>query len=152
MTKFTHISSSGEIRMVDISDKPQTDREAIAAGKISMQPDTVAAVAAENLSKGNVLATAKLAGIQAAKQTASLIPLCHPLSIDWIDIEIGQEKDGFEIRACVRVREATGVEMEALTAVAVTALTIYDMCKSADKNMRISDIRLIKKTGGRSAK
>ena len=150
MAKFSHISSTGDIRMVDISDKPQTNREAVAAGKICMQPETIAAVVADRLPKGNVLTTAKLAGIQAAKQTAALIPLCHPLSIDWVDIDIEPVKDGFEIQACIRVREATGIEMEALTAVAVTALTIYDMCKSADKNMRISDIQLLRKIGGKS--
>jgi len=150
MKKFTHIDSGGKIKMVDVSDKKKTKREAIASGKITMRPQTVSAVLDEKLPKGNVLTTAKLAGIHAAKQTAMLIPLCHPIALNWIDIQIENETDGFRIEALVRANDSTGVEMEALTAVAVTALTLYDMCKAVDKTMQIGDVRLLKKTGGKS--
>ncbi len=152
MDKFSHIERSGRVTMVDVSGKQKTKREAVATGKITMMRQTVAAVMDEKVPKGNVLTTAQLAGIQAAKQTARLIPLCHPLSIDWIDVRFDSEPDGFRIEACVRVQESTGVEMEALTAVSVAALTLYDMCKAIDKTMQIGEIKLLQKTGGKSGK
>jgi len=152
MADLTHIDHSGKVKMVDVSGKTKTRREAVAVGKIIMQARTVKAILDEKLPKGNVITTAQLAGVQAAKQTAALIPLCHPLSIDWIDVQIEAEHAGFRIEACVRARDATGVEMEALMAVSVAALTIYDMCKTIDKSMKIVDIHLLKKTGGKSAK
>jgi molybdenum cofactor biosynthesis protein MoaC len=152
MDKFSHIDRNGRVTMVDVSGKQKTKREAVATAKITMQPQTVAAVMDEKVPKGNALTTAQLAGIQAAKQTARLIPLCHPLSIDWIDVRLDDEPDGFRIEACVRVQESTGVEMEALTAVSVAALTLYDMCKAIDKTMEIGAIKLVRKTGGKSGK
>ncbi len=152
MADLTHIDHSGKVKMVDVSGKAKSRREAVAVGKIVMQARTVKAILDENLPKGNVLTTAQLAGLQAAKKTAALIPLCHPLSIDWIDVRIEAENDGFRIEACVRGRDTTGVEMEALMAVSVSALTMYDMCKTIDKTMKIGDIHLLKKTGGKSAK
>jgi len=138
--------------MVDISRKNRTLREAVAAGKITMKRETISAVLAQELPKGNVITTAQVAGIQAAKQTTGLIPLCHPLSIDWVDVRISSEGDGFMIEARVKATDATGVEMEALTAVAVAALTLYDMCKAVDKTMQIGGIRLIRKSGGKTGK
>ena len=138
--------------MVDISRKNRTVREAVAVGKITMKQETVAAVLADELPKGNVVTTAQVAGIQAAKRTATLVPLCHPISINWVDVKISSEGDGFIIESCVKATDATGVEMEALTAVAVAALTLYDMCKAVDKTMQISGIRLISKSGGKSGK
>ena len=147
--ELTHLDASGMVRMVDVSGKPPTRREAKASGWISMQPGTLRLLEQNELPKGNVLAAAKIAGIQAAKQTAALIPLCHQLNLSWVDLafEILEERIG--ISATVRTRESTGVEMEALTAVSVAALTIYDMCKAADKGMEIGGIVLDKKTGGK---
>ncbi len=152
MTDFSHIDAHGNVNMVDVSKKTKTKREAIATGKIVMRPQTVKAVMDQKIPKGNVLTTAQLAGIRAAKHTADLIPLCHPLSIDWIDVQIKTEPNGFIIEACVRANDSTGVEMEALTAVAVSALTLYDMCKAMDKSMKIGEIRLLHKTGGKSGR
>jgi molybdenum cofactor biosynthesis protein MoaC len=149
--EFTHIDDSGMVRMVDVSGKPPTRREAQASGRIIMKPETIASLHQQELPKGNVLAAAKIAGIQAAKQAASLIPLCHQLYLSWVDIEFGIHDDHIDITATVKTRESTGVEMEALTAVSVAALTIYDMCKAADKSMEISGIRLERKTGGKQA-
>jgi molybdenum cofactor biosynthesis protein MoaC len=149
--EFTHLDDSGMIRMADVSGKPPTRREARASGRIVMQPETIALLQRQELPKGNVLASAKIAAIQAAKQTSALIPLCHQLNLSWIDIEFEIGEDRIGIAATVVTRESTGVEMEALTAVAVAALTIYDMCKAVDKTMEISGIRLEKKTGGKSA-
>jgi len=137
--------------MADVSAKPPTRREAHASGRIVMQPETIALLQRQELPKGNVLATAKIAGIQAAKQASALIPLCHQLNLSWIDLEFELLESHIGISATVITREATGVEMEALTAVSVAALTIYDMCKAVDKTMEISGIRLEKKTGGKQA-
>ncbi|AOS83406.1 bifunctional molybdenum cofactor biosynthesis protein MoaC/MoaB [Chlorobaculum limnaeum] len=149
--EFTHLDDSGTLRMVDVSGKPPTRREARASGRIVMKPETIALLRQEELPKGNVLAAAKIAAIQAAKQTSALIPLCHQLNLSWIDIGFELHDNAVGITATAITREATGVEMEALTAVSVAALTIYDMCKAVDKTMEISGIRLEKKTGGKSA-
>lgn len=146
---FTHLDHDGNISMVDVSSKPGTMRSARAAGRIMMHPDTIALLERDAMPKGNVLATAKVAGIQAAKQAASLIPLCHQLNLSWIDLSFELEAEAIAIEASVRTREATGVEMEALTAVSVAALTIYDMCKAVDKGMEIGGVRLLEKRGGR---
>ena len=146
---FTHLDDNGTVRMVDVSGKPPTRREAQASGWIIMQPATISLLTKDALPKGNVLAAAKIAGIQAAKQAASLIPLCHQLNLSWIDLAFETLEDRIGISATVRTRESTGVEMEALTAVSVAALTIYDMCKAVDKTMEISGIRVVKKTGGK---
>ena len=138
--------------MVDVSAKSITVREAIASGYVSMSVATLAAIEAGNAPKGDVLATARLAGIMAAKQTANLIPLCHPLPLQGITIELIADADlpGYRIQATVKTKAETGVEMEALTAVAVTALTLYDMAKALEKSMTIGEIQLIQKTGGKS--
>lgn len=149
--EFTHLDDSGMVRMADVSGKPPTRREARASGQIVMLPKTIALLRQRELPKGNVLATAKIAGIQAAKQTSALIPLCHQLNLSWIDIDFELRDDAIGITATVVTRESTGVEMEALTAVSVAALTIYDMCKAVDKTMEISAVRLDRKTGGKSA-
>ena len=149
--EFSHLDDSGSLRMVDVSGKPPTRREARASGRIVMQPETIALLQRQELPKGNVLAAAKIAAIQAAKQTSALIPLCHQLNLSWIDIEFEIGDDAIGIVATVITRESTGVEMEALTAVSVAALTIYDMCKAVDKTMEISAVRLVRKTGGKSA-
>jgi cyclic pyranopterin phosphate synthase len=136
--------------MVDVSDKTPTAREAIARGRITMSAAALTQVRAGGMKKGDPLETARLAGIMAAKQTSSLIPLCHPLPISHADVRLTAVRDGYDIEARVRTTAATGVEMEALTAVAVAALTVYDMVKAVDKAMVIGDIRLMKKTGGKS--
>ncbi len=147
---FTHLDSSGNIAMVDVSGKPGTLRTARASGCILMQPETIELLSRDALPKGNVLTTAKLAGIMAAKKTAHLIPLCHQLNLSWADIVFDVQKECIVIVATVKTKESTGVEMEALTAVSVAALTIYDMCKAVDKTMEIGSITLEKKTGGKS--
>ncbi|MEE9466621.1 MAG: bifunctional molybdenum cofactor biosynthesis protein MoaC/MoaB [Candidatus Neomarinimicrobiota bacterium] len=149
--QLTHLDSRGRARMVDVSAKPVSSRTAEAAGFIHLQPDTLAAVISGETPKGDVLATARLAGIAAAKHTATLIPLCHPLSLSWVDVDFEGRDDGIAISSIVKARETTGLEMEALTAVSVAALTIYDMCKAIDGQMRIGDIRLVHKEGGSSA-
>ncbi|HWQ26217.1 MAG TPA: bifunctional molybdenum cofactor biosynthesis protein MoaC/MoaB [Chlorobaculum sp.] len=149
MIEFTHLDDSGTVRMVDVSGKPPTRREAQASGWITMQPQTIALLTKDALPKGNVLAAAKIAGIQAAKQAANLIPLCHQLNLSWIELDFETYENRIGIRATVRTRESTGVEMEALTAVSVAALTIYDMCKAVDKTMEITGIRLELKKGGK---
>jgi cyclic pyranopterin monophosphate synthase len=136
--------------MVDVSGKVMTAREAVARGRITMSRDAVKQVRAGGMKKGDPLETARLAGIMAAKQTSSLIPLCHPLPISHADVQLTAVRDGYDIEARVRTTAPTGVEMEALTAVAVAALTVYDMVKAIDKSMVIGDIRLMKKTGGKS--
>jgi cyclic pyranopterin phosphate synthase len=150
--KLTHLGRSGEVRMVDVSAKPATEREAVAEGRVVMTPKTLAIVRAGNAKKGDVLATARIAGIQAAKRTHELIPLCHPLAISQIKIDITPDAKlpGVIVTARVKVAGKTGVEMEALTAVSVACLTIYDMVKAVERGMRIEGIRLIKKRGGRS--
>jgi molybdenum cofactor biosynthesis protein MoaC len=149
--EFSHLDDSGSLRMVDVSGKPPTRREARASGRIVMKPETIALLRREELPKGNVLAAAKIAAIQAAKQASALIPLCHQLNLSWVEIEFGIGEECIDIAATVVTRESTGVEMEALTAVSVAALTIYDMCKAVDKTMEISAVRLDRKTGGKSA-
>ncbi len=152
MSKLSHLNERGEARMVDVSDKAVTSRTAIAEGFVSMSAETLALVEGGTAKKGDVLATARIAGIMAAKRTHELIPLCHPLMITkaTVDFALQTEGSGIHVTAEVRVSGQTGVEMEALTAVSVACLTIYDMLKAADKGMVISDIRLLEKTGGRS--
>jgi cyclic pyranopterin monophosphate synthase len=150
--KLTHLSRSGEARMVDVSAKPVTEREALAEGRVVMAPKTLAIVRKGNAKKGDVLAAARIAGIQAAKRTHELIPLCHPLAITQIAVDIVPDAKlpGVKVTARVKVAGQTGVEMEALTAVAVACLTIYDMVKAVERGMRIEGIRLVEKRGGRS--
>ena len=148
--KFSHLNELGQANMVDVSDKPISAREAVAVAEIHMQPDTLAALKGGSLPKGDVLATARIAGIQAAKQTHLLIPLCHPLPISKVKIDFEMKKDLIRITATTRTTAQTGVEMESLTAASVAALTLFDMCKSADKTMFISGIEVLKKTGGKS--
>ncbi len=150
MNDFSHLDEQGNVRMVDVTAKVPTVRVAIAEGKIALSPETILAISGNNLPKGNVLTTAKIAGIQAAKMTPDLIPLCHQLSLSWVDIEFDPRNDYIGIRATVKTKETTGIEMEALTAVSVAALTIYDMCKAVDKTMTIGEIRLVEKIGGKS--
>ncbi|MDL1964218.1 MAG: cyclic pyranopterin monophosphate synthase MoaC [Deltaproteobacteria bacterium] len=152
MSSFSHIDNKGCSRMVDITDKELTLRSAVAQGVVSMKPSTFEMIHNDSIKKGNVLETAKIAGIMAAKKTSELIPLCHPINISHIDINFEPDKDESSIKIKTRVRlfGQTGVEMEALTAVSVAALTIYDMCKSQDKKMIISDICLLEKSGGKS--
>jgi cyclic pyranopterin monophosphate synthase len=146
MAKLTHLGQRGEARMVDVSAKRATTRVAIAEGRVVMSARTLDLVLAGNAKKGDVLGAARLAGIMAAKQTSSLIPLCHPLPLTHADVTLTPVKGGYEIEAVARTLAPTGVEMEALTAVAVAALTIYDMVKAIDQAMVIGDIRLVKKT------
>ena len=148
--KLSHVDARGRITMVDVGEKPVTDREAIARGTIAMSREARNLIRAGAVKKGDPLQAARLAGIMAAKQTASLIPLCHPLVLSKIDVELTPTARGYAIEARVRTRGQTGVEMEALTAVAVAALTIYDMVKAVDRAMVIGDIRLEYKAGGRS--
>ena len=152
MSKFTHIDEKGQVRMVDVTAKKPTDRTATAQGCISMTPETFAAIMDQAVKKGNVLETARIAGIMGAKKTSSLIPMCHPLNITHVQIDFTPDAANniIRIEAVARIVDQTGVEMEALTAVSVAALTIYDMCKSHDKTMTISDVMLLKKTGGKS--
>ena len=144
--RLSHVDRAGRIRMVDVGHKPVTAREAVARGHIRLSAAALAQVRAGGLKKGDPLETARLAGIMAAKQTASLIPLCHPLAISHADVRLTAVEDGYDIEAAIRTTAQTGVEMEALTAVSIAALTIYDMVKAVDKAMVISNIRLVKKT------
>ena len=148
MKNLTHIDERGEARMVDVSDKPLLHREAVARGEIRLQKGTIRLIESHEIAKGNVLATARLAGILAAKRTGDLIPLCHPLPITHCEVnfDIPKTLDRIIITASARITAQTGVEMEALTAVSVAALTIYDMCKAVDKAMVIMDVRLVSKT------
>jgi cyclic pyranopterin phosphate synthase len=148
--KLSHVDARGRVRMVDVGDKPVTVREAIARGSIAMSREARRQIRAGAVKKGDPLQTARLAGILAAKQTSSLIPLCHPLPLSSVDVDLTASSRGYAIEARVRTTAQTGVEMEALTAVAVAALTIYDMVKAVDKAMVIGDIRLAYKAGGRS--
>lgn len=152
MSDFTHMDDQGRVRMVDVTAKDITERTARAQGVVSMNRTTFEQIQNQAVKKGNVLETARIAGIMAAKKTADLIPMCHPLTISHASIDfVADEKTGtIKITADIRLSGKTGVEMEALTAVSVAALTIYDMCKSLDKEMTISDILLLKKTGGKS--
>ncbi|MGF1542672.1 MAG: cyclic pyranopterin monophosphate synthase MoaC [Pleurocapsa sp.] len=150
--RLSHLNERGEAQMVDVSTKPITVRQAQAMAKIIMSPATLEAIEAGNSPKGDVIATAKLAGIMAAKQTAHLIPLCHPLPLHKIEVKISPdfELPGYQITSAVTTKAETGVEMEALTAVSVAALTLYDMAKALEKSMQIKEIRLVSKTGGKS--
>src|SRR5438552_16041479 len=149
MRRLTHVDQDGKVQMVDVSAKPMSSRTAIAKGKIKLQRKTLDLILKDRIAKGNVFATARLAGIQAAKQTANLIPLCHTLPLGDVKIDIVASRDGAEVTCTARTVAQTGVEMEALTGVAVALLTIYDMCKAVDKKMQIADVRLIKKTKSR---
>ena len=152
MSPLTHLDAEGRVRMVDVSEKPKTLRTAVARGTIQMRPDTFALIQDRKVKKGNVLETARIAGIMAAKRTAELIPMCHPLNITHAQIDFTPiaETHTIKITASVRIQDQTGVEMEALTAVSVAALTIYDMCKAYDREMTISAIQLRHKSGGKS--
>lgn len=152
MAEFTHIDTNGRVRMVDVTSKKPTERVALARGKIIMQSGTLEKIRAGNITKGNVLETARIAGVMAAKKTADLIPMCHPLALTFIQVDFWPDNEtrSIEIVATVRLVGRTGVEMEALTAVATAALTIYDMCKSLDRGMIITDIHLAEKSGGKS--
>jgi cyclic pyranopterin monophosphate synthase len=149
---LTHLDESGRARMVDVSDKAITQREATARAVVSMQPETARLIGAGQMAKGDVLAVAQVAGVMAAKRTPDLIPLCHPLPITGVDMtfDLDVERARLEIHATVRVTGRTGVEMEALTAAAVAALTVYDMCKAVDRGMSIGSIELMHKIGGKS--
>ena len=146
MSDFTHLDKQGNVSMVDVSAKPIQQREAIARGEIRLQPETIKKIQSNDIAKGNVLATARLAGIMAAKKTGDLIPLCHPLGLSHCEINFDLSADRIAITATARVTAQTGIEMEALTAVSIAALTIYDMCKAIDKKMEIGAIRLVSKT------
>src|SRR6184192_1878510 len=145
MGRLTHIAADGRAQMVDVSGKPSSVRTAVAMGKIRLQSETLDLISKDQMVKGNVLATARIAGIQAAKETAHLIPLCHILPLGEVKIDIVASNEGAEVKCTARTIAQTGVEMEALTGVAIALLTIYDMCKAVDKEMTISDVRLITK-------
>jgi cyclic pyranopterin phosphate synthase len=149
---LTHVDEEGRVCMVDVGGKPDTERIAVAKGEVTMRPETLCLIAEKGMPKGDVLAVAQVAGIMAAKHTPELIPLCHPLLLTKVDVEfrIDEEASRIEITATVRTRGKTGVEMEALTAVSAAGLTIYDMAKAVEKTMRISNIRLVRKSGGKS--
>ena len=147
---LSHVDARGRVKMVDVADKPVTAREAVARGSITMSQEALRLIRRGAVKKGDPLQTARLAGILAAKQTSALIPLCHPLPLSSVEVDLTPTARGYAIEARVRTRSRTGVEMEALTAVAVAALTIYDMVKAVDKTMVIGDIRLMFKSGGRS--
>jgi cyclic pyranopterin phosphate synthase len=152
--ELTHIDAQGHARMVDVADKPVTHRRAVAAAFVQMQPETRAMIVSGSAPKGDVLATARIAGIMAAKRTSELIPLCHPLSLTHVCVDLAASGDpmraGIEIKATAETDGKTGVEMEALTAASVAALTVYDMCKAVDRWMTITDVRLLSKEGGAS--
>jgi cyclic pyranopterin phosphate synthase len=150
MAEFTHFNSEGQSHMVDVTDKTVTRREAVVRGTVYMEKATLEQIYTHRMSKGDVLEVARLAGIMGAKQTAHLIPLCHPLFISSVEVDFTRGDNCIYIEAIARTSGQTGVEMEALTAVSIAALTIYDMCKAIDKKMVLSDIRLMKKTGGKS--
>ncbi len=152
MSELTHLDAEGHARMVDVGAKEETRREAVARGAVLMRPETLELIVAGGVPKGDVLAVARIAGIMAAKRTSDIIPLCHPLLLTHVAIELRPDSTGAAllIEATVRTTGKTGVEMEALTAVSAAALTVYDMCKAVDRGMRISEIRLAQKRGGRS--
>jgi cyclic pyranopterin phosphate synthase len=154
---LSHVDDQGRARMVDVSHKPDTERQAVARGRVRMQPQTLALIQQGGLPKGDVLAVAQVAGVMAAKRTYELIPMCHPLLLTHIGVEFethqpgdGDDLAAIDITATVRTTGKTGVEMEALTAVAIAGLTIYDMCKAADRGMRLEAVRLVRKSGGKS--
>jgi cyclic pyranopterin phosphate synthase len=152
MAQLSHLDEQGRARMVDVSEKEVTSRIAVARGVIHMRPETLALILEEKIEKGDVFSVARVAGIMAAKKTSELVPMCHPLNITSVEIELSPQEApaAVEIEATVRVNGKTGVEMEAMTAVSVTGLTIYDMCKAVDREMSIGEIRLVKKSGGKS--
>jgi cyclic pyranopterin phosphate synthase len=152
LSGFSHFDEDGKAIMVDVSDKAETARVAIAKGAVVMQPETLALIEAGGVKKGDVLSVARLAGIMGAKRTPELIPLCHPLALTSVRVELAldAQRNAVEITATCKLTGRTGVEMEALTAVSVAALTVYDMCKAVDRGMRITEIRLVHKSGGKS--
>ncbi len=152
MAGFTHFDAEGKAVMVDVSDKDISERIAVAKGSVIMQPETLALIRDGAVKKGDVLSVARLAGIMGAKKTPDLIPLCHPLALTSVSLELSldEARSAVDITARCKLKGRTGVEMEALTAVSVAALTVYDMCKAADRGMQISDIRLLRKEGGKS--
>jgi cyclic pyranopterin phosphate synthase len=152
MAKLTHIGDDGEARMVDVSNKDITDRTATARGTVLMAPETLKLIIEGTVKKGDVISVARLAGIMAAKRTSDLIPLCHPLALNKVDVDLvcDADRNAVDIEATCRVSGRTGVEMEALTAVSTAALTVYDMCKAVDRGMQLTDIRLVHKAGGKS--
>jgi cyclic pyranopterin phosphate synthase len=152
MSSFTHLDEKGRVRMVDVTEKKPTVRKAVAGGSVFMMPETFQLIRDQKVKKGNVLETARIAGIMAAKKTSELIPMCHPLHLTHVrvDFDLDETHCCIRIRAAVSTIDQTGVEMEALTAVSVAALTLYDMCKSYDREMRISDIQLLEKSSGKS--
>jgi len=152
MAKLSHLDESGRARMVDVTAKDDTLREAVAKGSVRMKPETLALIQSGGVPKGDVLAVAQVAGVMAAKRTHELIPMCHPLLLSAVDVRLepDEKESAVRITATVRTTGKTGVEMEALTAVAVAALTIYDMCKAVDRGMRIEGVRLVRKLGGKS--
>jgi cyclic pyranopterin phosphate synthase len=153
-SKLSHLDEQGRAQMVDVGHKPDTQRTAIARGRIMMRPETLALILSGKMEKGDVLTVARIAGLQAAKRTHELIPLCHPLLLSHIAVELepgkGQGQAWIDVQATVRTRGKTGVEMEALTAASVAALTVYDMCKAADRAMEITSLHLVHKSGGKS--
>jgi len=150
--RLSHFDREGRARMVDVGAKPVTDRVAVAKGEVEMQPETLSLIREGRIGKGDVLAVAQVAGIMAAKRTPDLIPLCHPIPLTSVELELepNEERSSVKITATVKTRARTGVEMEALTAVSAAALAIYDMCKAVDKGMKLTNIRLVRKAGGRS--
>jgi len=152
MAKFTHLDDEGNAVMVDVSDKQTTQRTATAKGTVTMEPETMALIQAGGVKKGDVLSVAQLAGIMGAKRTPDLIPLCHPLELTSVTVDLVCDpgRNAVDITATCKLKGQTGVEMEALTAVAVAALTVYDMCKAVDRGMKITDVRLVQKAGGKS--
>ncbi len=152
--ELTHFDARGRARMVDVGEKPETAREARARGTVFMRPETLALIKSGGVAKGDVLGVARVAGIMGAKRTPDLIPMCHPLPLDSVEVRfrLDEERAAVEIEARVKTHGRTGVEMEALTAVAVAALTIYDMCKAADREMVLGEIRLVEKSGGKSGR
>ena len=154
MARLTHFDAQGKAAMVDVTAKAATEREAVAKGSVLMQPETIALITAGTVKKGDVLSVARLAGIMGAKRTPDLIPLCHPLALTSVkvDLAVDKKRNAVDITATCKLKGQTGVEMEALTAVAVAALTVYDMCKAVDRGMRLTDIRLVHKSGGKSGR
>lgn len=150
MNELTHFDEKGNARMVNVGEKPETLRVAIARGHVTAKPETLQLIAEQRIKKGDVLEIARLAGIMAAKRTGELIPLCHPLALTSVRVALAIVDERIEIEAEIQTVGRTGVEMEALTAVSVAGLTVYDMCKSVDRGMRLSEIRLVRKTGGKS--
>lgn len=150
MKKLSHFDAQGKIKMVDVSEKPVSARRAVASGKILLSPETLEILQSGENPKGNPLEIARIAGIMAAKKTSELIPLCHQINLSKVDVRVEMQDDGIYLEAEAKTASQTGVEMEALTAVSVAALTIYDMCKAVDKTIVITDIQLLQKTGGKS--